>query len=57
MKKVLLLATMLLAISAVTYAVDHSEFITGKFENGSEVTKACLECHEDQADAFMTTPR
>lgn len=56
MKKTLLLVTIFLAASITAYAVDHSKFITGSFEDGSEVTKACLECHEEQADAFMTTP-
>lgn len=57
MKKTLLLVTILLMAGMSSYAApDHSEFLPGPFEDGSAVTKACLECHEEQADAFMTTP-
>ena len=28
---------------------DHSAIVQGPFETGSDVTKACLECHEDAA--------
>ena len=36
-------------------AQDHSQFITGPFKTGPDVTKACLQCHQDQAKAFMKT--
>lgn len=50
-----ILVFFLLGVTAA-FAVDHSEFISGEFEDGSAVTETCLECHEEQADAFMTTP-
>ena len=28
---------------------DHSAIVTGPFETGPDVTRACLECHEDAA--------
>ena len=31
----------------------HSGFIKGPFTTGPEVTKACLECHAQQADDFI----
>lgn len=56
MKKVLFLAVSLLLLNMTAYAVDHSKFIEGPFADASEVTKVCLECHEDQATDFMKTP-
>lgn len=34
---------------------DHSEIIQGPFETGSDVTKACLECHQESAGEIMST--
>ncbi len=28
---------------------DHTDLMEGPYETGSDVTKACLECHEDAA--------
>ena len=56
MKKVFLLVAGLLLLNMTAYAIDHSEFIEGTFADGSEVTKVCLECHEDQATDFMKSP-
>jgi len=55
MKKVLIFLALTLLCSATVNAMNHKEFIEGPFENGSDVTKACLECHEEQADSFMMT--
>ena len=33
----------------------HEEYVQGPFENGPDVTKGCLECHEDQATEFIKT--
>lgn len=35
---------------------DHSPIIQGPFETGEEVTKTCLDCHEDAATEVMQTP-
>jgi len=36
--------------------VDHSQLMPGPYESGSDVTRACLECHEDAAhDVAQTT--
>jgi octaheme c-type cytochrome (tetrathionate reductase family) len=32
---------------------NHAEFITGPFKNGPEVTKKCMECHEQETKTFM----
>lgn len=32
---------------------NHAEFITGPFKSGPEVTKKCMECHEQETKAFM----
>ena len=56
MNKILMMLSGLLLLSLTAYATDHSEFIEGPFKDGSEVTAACLECHEDQATDFMTSP-
>ncbi len=34
---------------------NHANLITGEFESGSDVTKACLECHEDAAHEVAQT--
>lgn len=34
---------------------DHADIIQGPFETGSDVTRACLECHEDAAAQIMST--
>ena len=39
-----------------TVHVDHTDIISGPFESGQDVTRACRECHEDAAqDVMMTT--
>ena len=34
---------------------DHTDIIQGPFETGADVTRACLECHEDSAPEVMAT--
>lgn len=34
---------------------DHTDIIQGPFQNGSDVTRACLECHPDAAQQVMGT--
>jgi len=34
---------------------DHASLLDGPFETGSDVTRACLECHEDASAEFMGT--
>lgn len=36
-------------------AEDHTEYIEGPFKTGEEVTAACLECHEEEAQAILHT--
>lgn len=40
---------------AAAAAQDHSSLINGPFKTGPEVTKACLQCHAQQAQDFMKT--
>ncbi len=35
--------------------VDHKDIVKGKFTTGQDVTRACLECHEDAATKVMAT--
>jgi len=35
--------------------VDHKDIVKGEFKTGQDVTRACLECHEDAATDFMKT--
>ncbi len=49
-----LLFIALLALPALA-ANPHEEYVQGPFATGPDVTKVCLECHEDQATAFMKT--
>ena len=55
-KAVALTIALLFMGSIANAAQDHSKLIKGPFETGSDVTKACLQCHEKQANDFMKTP-
>ena len=35
--------------------VDHSDLLTGPYESGQDVTRACLECHEDAGHEMLQT--
>lgn len=35
--------------------VDHADIVQGDFKTGQDVTRACLECHEDAATQVMVT--
>ena len=35
--------------------VDHSDIVKGEFKTGQDVTRACLQCHEDSATELMKT--
>jgi octaheme c-type cytochrome (tetrathionate reductase family) len=35
--------------------VDHADIVNGEFKTGQDVTRACLECHEDAAAQVMVT--
>src|SRR3972149_11683989 len=48
-------AAVILAGGHAFAAQDHSTLITGPFKTGPDVTRACLECHTDQARDFMKT--
>ena len=46
----------LLVFSTMAMAMeDHTEYIEGPFTTGEEVTAACLECHEEQAEDILKT--
>ena len=55
MKKCFLVVCALgiLVVSQAYGGQNHAEFITGPFKNGPEVTKKCMECHDQEAKAFM----
>mgnify|MGYP000947722461 CR=1 FL=1 len=42
-------------LSSEEAATDHKDRISGPFATPQDVTKACLECHQDEADNFMKT--
>lgn len=48
-------AAVILAGGQAFAAQDHSTLIKGPFKTGPDVTRACLECHTDQARDFMKT--
>ncbi len=54
--KQLLMMCMLLLIGVSAQAVDHSQFITGTFNEATEVTATCIVCHEEQVADFMLSP-
>lgn len=50
------LVVMLAGFSSPALAAeDHSGYFDGTLNSGPEVTKACLECHEDAATQVMAT--
>jgi len=58
MKKLSVLFTFLsffIFLGMAVASVDHSEFIDGEFKTGKDVTKKCLECHEEQAKEILST--
>lgn len=44
-----------IGISSKSKIVDHTDMVTGPFNNAQEVTAACIECHSQQASDFMKT--
>lgn len=58
MKSAILAATLVavaLAAGHAFAAVDHTEMVKGPFQSGPDVTRACLQCHQEQAKDFMKT--
>ena len=51
----LITAAVLIVSGYLLAAMNHSALITGPFKNGPEVTKACLQCHQQNAQDFMKT--
>lgn len=61
MKSGVIAALVVVVIAATAGAgmaatVDHSQLIKGPFKTGEEVTKACLQCHDHQAEDILQTP-
>lgn len=50
-----LLAVSLSVVAPAEASTDHSDFFDGPLSSGPEVTKKCLECHEDAAIDVMKT--
>jgi len=42
-------------VPTATVHVDHTNIIQGPFETGQEVTRACLECHENAGQEMLNT--
>ncbi len=42
-------------IPAKVPSTNHSDIIKGPFDSGSDVTRACLECHEDAGHEVLQT--
>ncbi len=51
----MLTAALVLVSFQAFAATDHTEFVKGPFAKGQDVTKVCLECHEQQAADVMKT--
>ena len=51
----LLSGMILLAANTALAATDHSSLLKGPFATGPDVTKACLQCHQEHAQDFMKT--
>jgi len=43
-------------LAFVSEAFDHSQAVKGPFKTGEDVTKACLQCHDKQAEDVLKTP-
>ncbi|MDF1525937.1 MAG: tetrathionate reductase family octaheme c-type cytochrome [bacterium] len=50
-----LTGALLVFVSLAMATEDHTEYIEGPFTTGEEVTAACLECHQEQAEQFLET--
>ena len=49
-------AALIISFYSISYAgVDHSEFIEDQCLTGEDVTRTCLNCHEETAMEFMDT--
>lgn len=56
MKIITTLTILILGFYLPSHAdVDHSEFIEADCLTGEDVTRNCLECHEEAAEDFMET--
>ncbi len=55
MKKKFLLTCLALLVALPALAASHSDRIEGPVATGQDVTRQCLECHEDAATDFMKT--
>ena len=44
------------SVAARPYHTDHAALISGPFEDGPAVTRACMACHEDEPHEVGTTP-
>lgn len=44
------------AVTGRPYHTDHTNLISGPFEDGPSVTRACLECHETEGREVLRTP-
>ncbi|MDF1537118.1 MAG: tetrathionate reductase family octaheme c-type cytochrome [bacterium] len=52
---ILALVAVMAVQSPATASEDHTEYLEGPFRTGEEVTAACLDCHEEQAEHFLET--
>jgi len=64
MKKFVITSLLLLSVSALVFfnsadseqkKTDHADLVSGPFATPQDVTKACIECHEESANDFMKT--
>ena len=52
----LAVAVLAILLALPAFAMDHSKLIVGPITSGSDATKQCLKCHDDEATAIMQTP-
>jgi octaheme c-type cytochrome (tetrathionate reductase family) len=52
---VALFALLVLVAAPAWAAVDHSQFVKGPLQTAPDVTKKCIQCHEDAAEDMMKT--
>ena len=52
----LAVAVLAILLALPAFAMDHSKLIVGPINSGSDATKQCLKCHDDEATAIMQTP-
>lgn len=54
--RIVFMICLLFSLPEVSVSADHSQYISGTFSTGTDVTRFCLDCHKEEAEDFIKTP-